>query len=418
MPESNRELRLYETSGDEFIGREPGWLVQSGIALITGVMLLLLIISWFIRYPDALHARIKITSAAPPAELHARSSARIESVFVENGQQVSKNQVLMQLESDSHTEQVAVLMDYLEQDEGLLPQLDELGGIQESFNNWIAAKNSLTTHQNSHVYASKSKSLQELIFQYQVIIEGISEKISRVEQKRKLMFRELENNRSLFQQGVLSESALRPLERNYLEQQIEIDDINLEILRAKQQQEDAAQQLQLLKAQQLDTTISISNLVEEKQAALANALRKWRANYQITSPIQGAVSLVTPWNNNQKIEAGGLALYVVKPSQIIKGYMTLNHIGAGKIEVGQKVEIELDSYPAHEFGKLIGLVKEMALVAGENGYLVTVELPHKLETTYGIMLRNSPILVGNARILTKEMSFATRLINSITSINQ
>jgi len=99
----------------------------------------------------------------------------------------------------------------------------------------------------------------------------------------------------------------------------------------------------------------------------------------------------------------------------IKGFAALPFEGAGKVEVGQRVNIWLESFPAEQFGAVIGEVKNIALVPQKNSYLVEVALPNKLKTTYEKYLPFSQQMAGRANIVTEERRYLERILDKITS---
>jgi len=72
---TNAEIRSEEVQ--EIIGQVPGGLIRWGITVIFLVMLALLGVTWFIKYPDLLTAPIVITTSPAPVNLVARTSGRI-----------------------------------------------------------------------------------------------------------------------------------------------------------------------------------------------------------------------------------------------------------------------------------------------------------------------------------------------------
>ena len=57
-------------------------------------MVLFLGISWFFKFPQSLNAQVTLTTATPPAELHARSSGQLDFVAVKDKERVEAGAVL------------------------------------------------------------------------------------------------------------------------------------------------------------------------------------------------------------------------------------------------------------------------------------------------------------------------------------
>ena len=83
------------------------------------------------------------------------------------------------------------------------------------------------------------------------------------------------------------------------------------------------------------------------------------------------------WQQNQHINAGEVLLNIVpEETASITGKILLPAQGAGKVKVGQTVNVKFDGYPHLEFGMVRGKVKNISLVpvATPQGKFTTVEV--------------------------------------------
>lgn len=81
------ELRSEEVQ--EVMSQIPPWILRYGITELFVIVIALLIGSWFFKYPDVIKAEIIITSLEPPANIIARSTGKIDEIYVRNNQYVS-----------------------------------------------------------------------------------------------------------------------------------------------------------------------------------------------------------------------------------------------------------------------------------------------------------------------------------------
>ena len=107
----NLELRSEQLR--DILGQVPRWIVRFGTLVIMSVLLLLIIGSTFLKYPDIISAPIKLTTETPPAEMVANTSARINKFYVTDKEFVDKNQVLVVFESASDYDDVYMLSELL-----------------------------------------------------------------------------------------------------------------------------------------------------------------------------------------------------------------------------------------------------------------------------------------------------------------
>ena len=69
----------------EIVSSKPDFLVRKGITIIFALILLLILGSWFINYPDVLEGDAIITTSPLPIKLKSISGGRITRLFVADG---------------------------------------------------------------------------------------------------------------------------------------------------------------------------------------------------------------------------------------------------------------------------------------------------------------------------------------------
>src|SRR5690606_24432047 len=74
-----------------------------------GFLIILMALSWLIKYPDIITAPITITTQIPPEKLVAKNSGRIEKIFVKDRSVVSKNTPLAVIENPADYNDVFLL---------------------------------------------------------------------------------------------------------------------------------------------------------------------------------------------------------------------------------------------------------------------------------------------------------------------
>jgi HlyD family secretion protein len=83
----------------EILSRPPQWLVRWGITLIFAVLAVIFIGSFFFKYPDIVAAPIIVSTENLPAGVAAKTSGRIDTVFIAEKQAVAKGQMLACIEN-------------------------------------------------------------------------------------------------------------------------------------------------------------------------------------------------------------------------------------------------------------------------------------------------------------------------------
>ncbi len=96
--------------------------------------------------------------------------------------------------------------------------------------------------------------------------------------------------------------------------------------------------------------------------------------------------------------------------------MKVASAGAGKIEKGQKVFIEIKDFQKHDYGMLEGNVKSITSISKDEFYEVEIQLPKKLITTYKKELPLKAQLKGSAKIITKNKKLIERFFEKVISL--
>ena len=78
-----RTHTLHPEDVDELLAQMPGWPLRWGISLMFGVVMLLLGLAWFVKYPDVIKGRITITTSTPPATVVARAGGNIHLLVID-----------------------------------------------------------------------------------------------------------------------------------------------------------------------------------------------------------------------------------------------------------------------------------------------------------------------------------------------
>lgn len=419
-------LELHSEPVQEILGRPPKWLVRSGIGIVTTVVVVLLIGCRFIKYPEILQATITINAHNLPAQVKARSSGRIDTLFVAEGTMVEADAPLALIENAAHYADVVFLKDCLEKtrwDSAWQTERDlRLGSLQEYYLAYAKAANELLFFmENDHISQIISfKKSQIALLDETLRNHELKLRIS--EQQLSIAEGSFLVDSTLYAEKALAKMPFLEKKKAFMQQQMshqgmvsETDNIRLSLLQARQ----AVAELEQSRLEQFHAlTIGLSVAREQLEARL----RQWEKDYLLTSPIKGKVAVTKYWQKHQNITAGETMLTVIpteKSSYFGKIYIPQR--GTGKVKEQQKVNIKLDDYPYMEFGFVQVRLTSMSMLpyndaAMGNVYVLEVQLPDSLVTQYGTHIPYRPEMTGTAEIITDDMSVLERLLNPIKAV--
>lgn len=157
-------------------------------------------------------------------------------------------------------------------------------------------------------------------------------------------------------------------------------------------------------------------------AQLFSEIQSWEQNYAFIAPINGQVTFTTYWIANQNITTGENVFNIIPTDNgllIGKAYMPMAR--SGKVKIGQKVKIHFTNFPDNEFGIVRGYVKSISIVPSknqdsDNSYIIEIELPDGLKTTYNKELPYLPEMQAQADIITEDLSLFERLFMPIKKV--
>jgi HlyD family secretion protein len=221
----------------------------------------------------------------------------------------------------------------------------------------------------------------------------------------------------LFRQGVIpeadfekSKSALLQKQRAYEESRSII--VNNEIQISKLEQ--LILDLQLQKHQELN---KLQLSIIEAYDNLTSTIASWEQKYILRSNIDGTVSFTGIWSVNQNIREGELVMTVIPENAgDIIGKVELQSAGAGKVKVGQRVNVKFANYPYMEYGIVKGEIASISGVASDNAYSVLVHFPEGLQTTYNTKIDFAQDMRGQVEIITDEVRLLERITNPVKAV--
>jgi multidrug efflux pump subunit AcrA (membrane-fusion protein) len=420
------EIQLRSEAVQDVLSNPPHWMFRWGNAVILGILFMILLMSYFIKYPEFVPATIIVTSQNPPEKLEARIDSKLEKILIKDHQQVHKNQVLMILQSTANYEDVLQLINII--DSTAPAQMAsfpvnkvstfKLGELQSDYNNFAKAFQDEKLFASLKPYAPENKATE------QNITANRSRELALKNQKKlelakfELVKKNYQRTVQLVNQKVISTAEFENEKIKFIQAEQSIQNIEISL---SQTQEAIAN---------LNKTKSGININHEKDKnnfalqtlqlfeQLKKSLRQWQQNYLIMSATDGIASFQQFWGENQFLKRGDAILTVLPDDKkALIGRLLVPAINSGKIARGEKVLIKLDNYRFQEYGILEGSVQNISFTPDEKGnYYVDVSLPKGLTTSYNKTLIFDKELKGNAEIVTQDLRLIERFLYQIRKL--
>jgi len=423
------DIRLTEQHQIQAImGNPPGWLLQWGITIFLMTTFCLLAISWFVRYPDIVPARVTLTTVNPPIRVVAEASGKLHQLLVEEAGEVAKGQLVAVLQNTAREEDVIQLKTFLASLEKLeepkqfqkvrLPENLSLGSLQKSYSVFSQNFKDYLFFLKQRAPFQKIDALEEQIRQTIRLNQSLRRQQGNLEEELEIAHKNFQRYEKLFRNGAGSEIEMEKAQTNYLQYKRRLEDIGKEIINNNISIEQMQVEIADLKQKRRDGHAEKQLNIREDIRRLSSEIGAWEKSFLVKAPISGTVSLAKIWSEQQFVKAGEEVMTIVpaEGSGKIIGKAILPLKGSGKVKEGMRVNIRLDGYPYQEFGALNGKVHSIADVPNDKTYQLLIELPETLSTTYGRRIDFRQEMQGTGNIITEDRRILTRVFDKIWSI--
>jgi multidrug resistance efflux pump len=421
VKEKDIEIRSEEII--DFMSYTPTWLVKWGITVIFLIIAIILLLATVIRYPETLSGQITITTLNPTVTIINKVSGRLEKILVKDDSSVRIGDVIAAVESPATGTDVATLKNAINSIElrsnGLyldFPTFQDslnLGDFQAEYSQLI---NDLKQYQEltqNPFYTEKIKSIENQL-KNQADLSGINNEVLKMSEK------DMENavrKNNIFKK-LFEEKVISPLE--FQEKQDELSRKQQEFINLKRNIVQTNIAITDLKRQRLDLSNdfrtrqkALEQNIFQKKSNLTNAIVNWQKNYIIKAYSNGRLKYVQNLTENQFIKQGEPLFLVVPQQNTYIGLTNVPSLNAGKLKVGQKVLVSLDSYSANDFGKVSGTVSKIFSATNQNTYTVQIAFKNGLMSSLKKQIPFKPQMAGSVNIITDNTSLTERLLKKL-----
>ncbi len=428
MPDNSLDhIELRSEEVQEILTKVPHWMLRWGNVLFLAIILMLLLISWFVKYPDIITSEAIITTQIPPQKEYAHITGTIDAILVEDNQEVNKNQVLAILENTANYKDVYKLKSVIDtitlNSKSFSFPIDSLpilflGDIESQFalfeNSYIQYKLNQELQPFSNEALANKYSISELNRRLQSL------KSQRNINKTELDFSKKDLNRQkvLFDKGVISAQDYENKQLEYARAERNYKNFEASISQIREAVNKAQMTSKGTEINRVKEEMTLLKVVIQSFNQLKKAIKDWEHLYVFKSNINGKVSFLNYWNTNQTVNQGDLVFTIIpsENSSFIAKLKTPAQ-NSGKIKIDQKVNIKIENYPYTEFGVLNGKVKNISLIPDSEGlYFVDVELPKKLMTSYKKEIDFKQEMRGTAEIITEDLRLIERFFYQFKEI--
>ncbi|MCK4762302.1 MAG: HlyD family efflux transporter periplasmic adaptor subunit [Candidatus Aminicenantes bacterium] len=423
---SKIEIRSEEVQ--EIMGYIPIWIIRWGISLFFGIIFLFFVGSWFFKYPDIISSAILVTTTNPPAVIVAKSSGKIQHLFVQNNQEVKKEEYIAIIENSVNHRHLTELKNQLESIKSFFIRFESggfvsfnteyaLGELQSPYAQFLNSYEDYRRFIELDYHNKKIASLKEQLEKQNTLVERETESVKIAAEELQLSKQRYKRSEELYNEGIISQNDFGTAKSDHLRTEKDFSNARSEITRARIEISQLRQQILEQELEREKQADQLQLVLSKYYEDLSGYLALWEQKFVLKTPVKGVVSFTKFWSATQNVKVGDNVFTVVpsEASEII-GKVVLPVRGSAKVKIGQKVNIKFADYPFVEYGMVRGIIKAKSLVSTNNHYHLEVDLPYGLKTNYGKELEFIQEMQGAAEIITEDVRLLERFFKPIKAL--
>jgi hypothetical protein len=415
---------------DHIVSRMPTRFGKRLTIIVASTVIVILILSWVIKYPDVNTGTVIINTNFPAVKLVSNTSGRLR-LLKKNHAVTGEGEIMGYIETSTSISDFQKIDSLIKRHQRLntgyqelfqsLPASANLGVLSEKYYYFVNALQQYINYYGDNLYGKQVENLQKLQEEQGNLLHSSVAQSRLMDSNLQIMSRFREMDSVLFSQKVLSVADYDRNKLNLLSSSLDKEQAKSSVTTNKINIHSTASALQelLIKKTQIEKELHIE--LHSSLQNLASALKTFEEAYVFRAPIAGTVQYLKFWNDNSFLSNSEPAFSIIPNNTQIIGQVTVPNLAAGKIKKNQEVIIKLDNYPFNEYGSIKGSVSDISLITttqqtqqgNVEQYLVDVALPLGLQTNRGVNLEFRYELKGVAEIITSDKRLIQRVFDNI-----
>jgi HlyD family secretion protein len=416
----------YEVNSEEvqeIITAVPSWILRWGITLIFTIILLIVLASAFIEYPDIIRTDLKVNSLNAPKSVFSKQTGKITKLLAREGRLVKRGAPLAFMES------IGNHYDVLRLHEALLEVNNELntgkvapkikvenlsiGELQSAYQNFYQQYLQYISTQEGGYYVNRKKYLEGDLKEIGRLKDQIIAQQSIQEKEFVNIEQEFNAYSKLYKKGVISNSEFKQQENKYLSGKYPLQQSITSLINNNSiytgKQKEILELEHTIREEKAKFIQSLNNIITETDA--------WINQFILSAPVDGTINFAGIVQENQTVNMNQ-ELFVINPSNTdFFGEVQIPQYNMGKIKNGQRTLIKMKSYPFEQYGLIRGKINYISEVAFKDSVFIAKISFDRFENkdpNHKIVLKNG--MKAEAEIVTEESSLLQRFLRNFTKM--
>jgi len=415
------------SSVEEFIGNRPSFIVRWGNTFLLLAILIIILVSLFVQYPEFVRAKGYLQCINSPKEVIAHSQGKIAQLNVKEKESVVKGEILGYLESLASPEEIRRLESDVDTVYKLITnnQTDKivnffpsnvyqgsfknLGELQTNYQTFIQSFISFKDYLNTGIFFKKKKLLLLDINNIEKLEKILLYQKELIERDLSLTDENFSANSKLIKEKIISASDFRNEESKLISKKMSLPQINTSLISNNNLLNEKQKQIAELENQII---IQKNNFIQSL-LTLKSQIQSWNYKYLLTAPISGTVLFKSFLQQNQEVKSDQSLLSIDPGDTNYFLELVIPQFNFGKIREGQKVLLKFPSYPSEQFGTVDGTIEFISPISVDSGFLAKVKLPQGLLTSYNKKIVPKIGLSADVNIIIENLNLLQRFYLNI-----
>ncbi|WP_405199316.1 HlyD family secretion protein [Christiangramia sp. LLG6405-1] len=428
MKDKLDKIDLRSDEVQDILTRMPHWMIRWGNLLIFLIIILLLALSWVIKYPEVISSTVILTSEKPPQKIYAKTNGKIDALFVKDQTFIESGEKLAILKNTANYKDVFNLKKIVENKtlKDLINRYPDslnnlfLGEIESSFAIFENNYAQYSLYRNMDPFSNKKLESRYTISELEFQLKNLITQKSASDIELNLQLDRFNRNKTLYEKGVLSSQEFDNSKMDYIRAQRANENYNTEISKTREQLSIAEIGENSINIEKVNQETNLYNNLVQSFDQLKESLKSWEENYVIYSDISGTVSYMDYWDDNSVVKSAEW-MFTILPknnSHFIARIRTPT-INSAKLKIGEKIIIKLDNYPSEEYGTIVTQIDRLSLTAtNSENFLAEAKLEKPITTNYNKHVQFKNGMRGTGEIITEDLRLIERVFYQFRKIFQ
>ena len=414
----------------EVLETPPNSIITWGNTFFLGFIILILLLSWFIKYPDIVASEVILTTNTPPIFLASKTEGKIDALLKKNNQTINPDEWIAIIGSNANLNDILTLKKNLDIVTELNYRIEDItnvnfpilnvGEIQSNYNSLVKSIEKFKHHERDGNFNIQQDVNKLQIQEYNNILKGARRDKEISIKELEVIKKDLQRNKVLLEKGVISQKDFENVELRYLQSIRAVEGNISRISQIKSQKSSLRGRGKDLEHGEEETHLNSELDILEAIKLTELAFIEWVKKHVLVSTVKGKISFLDFFSENQYVTNGKVLVSVIPnhSNQDYFGVAKMPIANSGKVKLNQKVNIKLLGYPEKEYGMILGTIDNIADIPNDDKYLVKVKLDQGLKTTFDKEITFKQNIKGSAEIITDDLRLIERFIYTLTQAFQ